>query len=93
MPKLTKSPMQKAAARLTGLIRMHQDEENISDTSMAKLIRPGTKEKPGMHVKTYQDKLRDPGTFTVRELAVAVRRLHMSEEELLGVIRLVLKEG
>lgn len=91
MPKLKKNFMQKAWDMLSGLIEMHQKVDDMSNATMAHLIRPGTSSKPGMNERTFRNKVLDPGTFTLQEFVVTARSLHFTEEEALEWFKLVLK--
>lgn len=92
MPRLKKGCLEDAMTKLSNLIVMHQKDEGMSDESMAHLIRPGTKTSKGMHERTFHDKAKDPERFTVLELAVMMRRLHFTEEDVLRWVRPLLME-
>lgn len=91
MPKLKKGLFEKAMDMLSGLIEMHQKVDDMSNATMAHLIRPGSSSKPGMNERTFRNKVLDPETFTVRELAITMRRLHFTEEEVMEWVRLILR--
>lgn len=91
MPKLKKGDMARSMDTLGGLIEMHQKADDITDLTMAHLIRPTTTTSKGMHERTFRNKVRDPETFTVRELMLTVRKLGFTEDEMLKWIRPMLK--
>lgn len=87
MPKLKKSWMDKAMDTLSGLIELHQKVDDVSDATMAHLIKPG-----GMNERTFRRKVKDPESFTVGELVATMRRLHFTEEDVLKWVAPLLKE-
>lgn len=90
MPKLKKGSMEKAMDFLSGLIEMHQKVDDVTNATMAHLIRPKTSSSPGMNERTFRNKVRDPSTMSVGELSITMRKLHFTEDEALQWIRMVL---
>ena len=76
MPKLARkkpSSEQMAKIYLTKEIETKQKFEALSDEEMGKKI--------GRNARTYRNKVKDPGTFYLRELRIVLRALNFTEAE------------
>ena len=86
MPKLARKkpePKKVAEIYLTKEIEAKQKCEALSDEDMG--------EKIGRNARTYRNKVKDPGTFYLRELRIVLRALHFTEAEVNRWIHLVLE--
>lgn len=86
MPKLPRkkpNTEKRSELYLTTAIETKQKFEALTDEDMGKLI--------DRNARTYRSKVKNPGTFYIRELRIVLRALKFSEEEAHRWIHLVLE--
>lgn len=79
MPKLKPTEKEMGNRERRAILAAGQEREAVSDSSLAKYM--------GKTLRTYQRRKSAPGDFSLDEVLVVIKKLHLSDQEILTLVK------